>query len=443
MFHNNFEEIHFSDVPPENHMNISSFDCLEHIGREKSPGCEKSHPGFSNSFNDLNAIFNASLEPDGIGDSILLFILISGITRIHEQGEIVRAKVEVQQSTNENELSSPSAKSKPNFVTSSLDIYSRKGELLKEISVRIPLDGLETSGARCEDGIFFHIFLSLDYITPKENFSSFESSGKLDVICFTHYFPTSQVLHPVQRSILQPCIFNAPFGTFLASYKFSQGKIFHHIPGKEEIIRQAKFHLENVLDRSSRNDLLVLVRDEDIVSELHGARGGRPVHKKTGKLLMTKEQVLKIIEIRKRWEGLSTRQRRENVNDSDFYPFLTLNRDETALSLGVCATWLKDAIRAQGMRTWPGRPLRRSGALLQTQKDSLVSAQARLELTELDHPERPQFEYDVQRIKEEIHGGIQKRAKIVENNVSPDYFERFVTQNGVKYLDPTWNALPP
>lgn len=266
----------------------------------------------------------------------------------------------------------------------------------------------------------------------------------MDAVVFVQVTKSGQVLRPVLHRIpLVTDRHHQPF-VLLASFSYTEGILGHKYPS-EDLLKKQSDGNRKTDNRDKVFDLkeIKIVDKNDQLAEAHGARGGRPVHKQSGHLLMTSEQVQKVLEIRRRWEGLSPRQRRENIFDFDFYPFLTLNRDETAECLGVCATWLKDAIRAQGMFTWPGRPLRRSGAYLQGQKELLESSMARLQYTASSHPDRAQFEREIERIKQGITDSVEHRIKIVQKNVSKDYFQRFLFQNGPKFLNPTWNALPP
>lgn len=270
-----------------------------------------------------------------------------------------------------------------------------------------------------------------------------EKSIDVDILFLSQCTNSSKPLRPLKKIVsLYPGINEIAYIgslSLLCKGSISQGELA--IKETEEFISIPRTSLES--SSKTYTESVYLVKRSDTIAETNGARGGRPIHRQTGQLLMTREQVEKVLEIRKRWEGLSPRQRRDNVDEEDFYPFLTLNRDETAQCLGVCATWLKDAIRAQGMITWPGRPLRRSGAYLQSQKELLESSQARLYYTSKEHPDRETYENEVQKLAKSVRDTVVKRAKIVEENVKPKYFLKFISLGGEKFLNPTWNALPP
>lgn len=258
--------------------------------------------------------------------------------------------------------------------------------------------------------------------------------------------PTSgQVLYPI---IVQPTSLARPNGpattVLLAKVAIRKGKLYYLLPDLKSVTEKASL-VTSSYSKSAVNftNLFQVVEAKNVVAELNGARGGRPSHKITSELLITPEQGQKILEIRKRWEGLSARQRRVVVSAEDLYPFLTLNRDETAQLLGVCATWLKDTIRLHGMKTWPARPLRRSGAYLQSQKEVLKTLFAKLNYTPKHDNEFELLLLEIEKVQRTISECIVSRTDIVRQHVSKHYFENFLTKNGPSFLNPDWSVHPP
>lgn len=267
----------------------------------------------------------------------------------------------------------------------------------------------------------------------------------LDIALFIQYDNSiAQTLWPIKRLITKEELQLAECDdVFVGSIFLENEKLYHHFPSELSIKVNDEYNALPFEAEVCQNEEVVIVDRHDMIAAPNGARGGRPVHRISGQLLMTKEQVDKVFEVRRRWEGLSVRQRKDNVVEEDLYPFLTLNRDETAECLGACPTWLKDTIRTQGVKTWPGRPLRKTGAYLQSQKELLESAEARLQFTPLQHPDRNQNEFEVERLRQNIYQSVSERIKIVQENVSKEYFRRFIENNGPKFMNPDWIALPP
>lgn len=270
-------------------------------------------------------------------------------------------------------------------------------------------------------------------------------SSLREMVIFCSQPKSGQVLYPVIVSSSN--FFSKPSSSpavLLCKVLCKNGRLFHVFPEEHAV------KLQNSVQKNTSqicgvnpNAQVNEVKKSQIVSEVNGARGGRPTHSLTNQLLMTKEQVLKIFEIRKRWEGLSVRQRRDTITAEDFYPFLTLNRDETAEHLGVCATWLKDAIRLQGMLTWPARPLRRSGAYLQNQREIIATCLAKLQCATHGSETQKRLEAEIDRVQQNIEQCIKKRIEIVRSNVTEEYFQEFCQKRGDIYLNPTWNTYPP
>lgn len=396
------------------------------------------------------------IEDDGeepellVGNYILVFVLMT-IPNATSSGQVwasLDTNVTVTLSTLENSEESTSWQSRQlvECQQQSCELPTASGELAREICVQIPLDYWHGIEASLEKTYLFEIFLTT-YAKKVREFHVVSQWSTVDILCFVQLGRNSQLLHPIQKELRRDQL-SDPFSAesiFVGSLTLTGDVIYHHSPSAAEVEKRAKLESGTAFPPPTTGftqNVIKVDRDE-IIAEMNGARAGRPTHKATGLLLMTSAQVKKVLEIRSRWGGLSPRQRRDNVTNDDFYPFLTLNRDETASCLGVCATWLKDAIRSQGMITWPGRPLRRSGAYLQNQKEMLESALARLKYTGKDHPDRPQFESDVQRLKQSISQSLQKRLQIVRDNVFPEYFERYLREGGKIFLNPDWDAIPP
>lgn len=321
-----------------------------------------------------------------------------------------------------------------------IEMPNATGGLVRELSIylntRAHIDGSTEN--------LFQIFLAVSNSSETNSLAN-PSWNQLEVVSFIQNFPTCQVIRPINQKITSQQISTNPLGVFHASFTMKDDKLNHFLPTEASLIQQAEESRTNNEDVNQPciSEQVVLVGRNDIIQEVNGARGGRPLHKLSGQLLMTRQQVEKVLEIRNRWQGLSPRQRRDNVTNADFYTFLTLNRDETADCLGVCATWLKDAIRSQGVHVWPGRPLRRTGAMLQSLKESLASIKAALRYTDPNMGQMREYQSEIQRLQNEIRDVLNVRMDIVKQNVSNKYFEKFVAENGKQYLDPEWDALPP
>lgn len=316
----------------------------------------------------------------------------------------------------------------------SFEFSKGKNTLTREFTTVVPKESFQHFNNRKSSNVnIFSIFIEFD--------TEFDiQSMYLETAVFIQYL--GQIIKPIKNYFHFDTVGLLSKNLFLGSVSITNEKLAHH-----SLVESSKFKKvrSDKLDepRKCSHEFISVVSREDMVQHPSGARGGRPIHRITGELLMTKEQVEKVLEIRERWEGLSHRQRKDNVREPDLYPFLTINRDETAECLSACPTWLKDVIRSQGMNTWPGRPLRKTGTHLQNQKELLDSAEARLNYTARDHPEREIFEYEVQRIRHNINDCIKKRMNILKIHVSQDYYDKFVKNNGKDYLNPRWEVLPP
>lgn len=331
----------------------------------------------------------------------------------------------------------------PSFFTSeqTSEFCKSRKSFTREICTKVPGRLLSHDGSDHDCYNILSFFLN----TRGVQFHSQDDVINLDVVLFVQYVPTSQILQPIKIKLpLNTKDYRYDTPLFIGSVGFHNGILLHHKPSECSLIEEKLSQNEpKQFTINNNKNIVISVGREDLILEKHGARSGRPIHRVTGQLLMTKDQVEKVFEIRSRWEGLSPRQRKGNVFDSDFFPFITINRDETAECLGACSTWLKDVIRAQGVYKWPGRPLRKSGACLQIQKELLESAQARLKYVPHSHPEREQYDNEVQIMKQNIANSVQERIIIVQEHVSKEYFRHFIEKNGPQFLNPTWTVLPP
>lgn len=330
-----------------------------------------------------------------------------------------------------------------------LEMPATPDTIVRELSVQIPLTAIRAAQTSENTNHLFQLFLSLSESKDAHSLSAIVDGcpdwNKIEVVSFIHLVATSQPLRPIPCELTRHECRQSPSGIFIGSFSLQEDTLFHHIPTDESLKLRAEAEAERAdpIVSAADSEQVVIVSRDELIPETNGARSGRPMHKETQKLLMTRDQVEKLLEIRARWSGLSPRQRRDMVTRADFFPFFTINRDETAYYLGVCATWLKDAIRAHGVNMWPGRPLRRSGALLQNQKENLESAEAKLQYTSKDHADFERYTYEIARLKRDIMENVQKRVQEVKKHVSPEYFKAFIEQEGEKYVNPVWNALPP
>lgn len=285
----------------------------------------------------------------------------------------------------------------------------------------------------------------LSFYIARNNHTTDESFMTKELVVLLSVPSSGQVLLPI--IIHQPFSRNSAISIskiLFAKVAIISGELFYLLPNRARVQGESNSS-KTLISRPyvPSTNLLQNVDEKDVVAESNGARAGRPSHKVTSELLITPEQGQKILEIRKRWEGLSARQRRVVISAEDFYPFLTLNRDETAQHLGVCATWLKDTIRLHGMKTWPARPLRRSGAYLQCQKENLKTTLAKLNYTPRKEKKYIQLLAEADKFQRNIAECVQHRCEIVKENVSNLYFQQFILKNGAKFLNPCWTVHPP
>lgn len=378
-----------------------------------------------------------------IGDNcIFAYLILTMPPEVEDEvWKYLKSALVVTQSVTEQELLLPISRNSFFCHQQIVDIPTQELRQVREISAQVTIKNYNHD---MSTPYMFQMFLSVseNCLVTDDPLPYWD---KMDAIVFVQLPSTGQILHPIGREVSRKDAIVNTEGLFLGSFTLQDNHIFHHIPS-ESVLRQKQeggtgSQAPPPIDPGEEE--VVIVDRKDVVLETNGARGGRPSHRETNQLLMTKAQVEKILEIRIRWQGLSPRQRRDNVNNADFYPFLTLNRDETAECLGVCATWLKDAIRAQGVYVWPGRPLRRTGAMLQSLKENLESTMAALKFSDPSIGETERYEREIRRYESEIRDVLDVRVGIVRSNVSQEYFSRFVSELGKQYLDPEWNALPP
>lgn len=385
------------------------------------------------------------VAPETGEDSIMVHMMISLPNETDANINLwqqLKTSLVVTQSVKEQELSLPISRDSFLCYQESMDIAVSEQKQAREISARITINNYLQ---HVQTMYLFQLFLSITEDTSSMGGLSF-NWDQMDIITFIQMPCTGQILRPIERLISrQESLSTSNEGVFVCSFTFQDKAIFYHSPSEAVLRERAArtFNVGTISDSDPEREEVVIAERNDIILEANGARAGRPSHRETGQLLMTRAQVEKTIEIRIRWQGLSPRQRRDNVNNGDFYTFLTLNRDETAQCLGVCATWLKDAIRAQGVNVWPGRPLRRTGAMLQTLKENIESARAALKFSDPAIGESHRYEEDIRRYENEVRDVLTMRLEIVKTNVSEEYFNRFLLENGQLYLNPDWNALPP
>lgn len=384
------------------------------------------------------------LPPWEDGDEcIYVYVIVAVDERISDElWKYITTSLFITQPVTEEEMNIPGDQNTFACFQQIVEIPTQNSKHFREISARI---FIKNYVHHTNKRFLFQLFLRV-----AERNSTMPSTAdlpwdKLDVVSFIQLPSTGQILRPIGREVMHEEALGSTEGMFLGSFMMFDTQLYHHLPTEETLKQQELGQYNDFIPTTidSTPEKVMIVEKEDIVLETNGARAGRPSHRLTGQLLMTRSQVEKILEIRGRWNGLSPRQRRDNVSVADFYTFFTLNRDETAEYLGVCATWLKDAIRAHGVQVWPGRPLRRSGAELQTLKENLESAQAALRFSHPSVGETERLEEGVRALERKIEEILELRLSIVKSNVSAEYFKGFLAANGQQYLDPEWNALPP
>lgn len=315
------------------------------------------------------------------------------------------------------------------------------GRLLKEITMRITIKNSLASRNR-----MYHFQL---VCAVAEDHNLRDQIGILwstmEVCTMVTNRATNQILQPLTRDITRQDAIKGNGNNFLGTFAFD-GQILYHVNQSDP---ELNLHLGRKVNNGIAANMLhsegkvIKVEKSDQITKSKKARGGRPSYKLTGELLVTKEQAEKIIEIRSRWRGLTSRQRRTHVREEDLYPLLTLNRDEAAKAIAVCTTWFKDILRLQGIVIWPGRPLRKSGSQLIDLKENLGSARAAIEFVQQNTPAYLRQEGKIRNLEASIQKKLSERLDIVKTRVSPEYFEKFVNEGGQLYLDPVWDTLPP
>lgn len=324
-----------------------------------------------------------------------------------------------------------------------------QGRHLKEVAVRITIKNCRGHDRRRYK---FQLFCSLrerpEIVQRMQDIGKYALWNRVEACLFVTYPEAKQSIQPLVLEIPRVIFINRMLSEepyfFLASFAFDGICVFDVLPNG--MLLHSSSHncpLNAAPAVQIKHETITTVEVSDMIYEPRKTRAGRPYHRVTGQMLMTKAQVEKIIEIRKRWQGLTPRQRRNHVTELDFYCFFTLNRDEAAKILPVCTTWFKDVIRLQGVKVWPGRPLRKSGALLEDLKGQLRSEEAALQYTCSNSAERLEREQKIVQLKSSIHRVLAERVAIVKKYVTQVYFEKYEAANGTQYLDPTWEALPP
>lgn len=318
---------------------------------------------------------------------------------------------------------------------------ARRGRHLKEINMRINIKNTPQTKNRVYQ---YHLVCA-----ATEDRHLREQVGipwsEMEVCTIVTNRATNQLLSPITKTIFRENVISRTGDNLLGSFAFNGHSLYHVGPIDTSVpIASNEFDPTGGIAQplSGINKVITVDKSDRIVGP-RGSRGARPFHRMTGELLMTRQQAEKIIEIRERWRGLTARQRRSHVTQADFYPLLTLNRDEAARVLAVCTTWFKDIIRLQGIMVWPGRPLRKSGTQLEELKVNLVSAKAAIQFVQPHTAAYQRHENKIQNLEREIANKLQERLNIVRKIVSARYFEKFVKDNGQQHLNPQWDTLPP
>lgn len=318
---------------------------------------------------------------------------------------------------------------------------ARLGRHLKEINMRINVKNTPPTKSRVYQ---YHLVCTVTedrHIREQVGISWSE----MEVCTIVTNRATSQLLSPITKIVLRENVISRTGDNLLGSFAFD-GYALYHVGPVDMSIPTTTDEFERIRGvappLAAINKVITVDKSDRIVGP-RGSRGARPFHRLTGELLMTRQQAEKIIEIRERWRGLTARQRRSHVTQADFYPLLTLNRDEAARVLAVCTTWFKDIIRLQGILVWPGRPLRKSGTQLEELKVNLISAKAAIQFVQLHTAAHQRHENKIQNLEREVASKLQERLSIVRKIVSARYFEKFVKDNGQQHLNPQWDTLPP
>ncbi|CAN8071040.1 unnamed protein product [Agarophyton chilense] len=380
-----------------------------------------------------------------IGDEcIYVYVIIAVDDSVNDQlWNHLNTSLFVTQPVTEEEMNQSNAQNSFACFQQIVEIPTQNSKQFREISARI---FIKNYIHHTHKRVLFQLFLQVSNNNLPMSTSSDLLWDKLDVVSFIQLPSTGQILRPIGRELLYDEVFSTSTeGLFLGSFMIHDTQLYHHLPTEETLQLQEEGQYNGFV--SPTMDIMpeevVIVDKKDLILETNGARGGRPSHRLTGQLLMSRPQVEKILEIRARWHGLSPRQRRDNVSAKDFFIFITLNRDETAECLGVCATWLKDAIRSHGVIEWPGRPLRKPGAMLQTLKENMNSIKAALQFSHPSVGETDRLMEEIRVIERKIEAVLEERISIVRGRTTTEYFEGFMQADGKAILNPDWNALPP
>lgn len=318
---------------------------------------------------------------------------------------------------------------------------ARRGRHLKEINMRINIKNTLQTRNRVYQYQLVCSAAEDNHIREQIGISW----NKMEVCTIVTNRATSQLLSPITKTIFRENVISRIGDNFLGSFAFDGHSLYHVGPIDTSMpMTSGEFdQTRGIAPPLTGINKIITVDKSDRVVGPRGSRGARPFHRLTGDLLMTREQAEKIVEIRERWRGLTARQRRCHVTQADFYPLLTLNRDEAAKVLAVCTTWFKDIIRLQGILVWPGRPLRKSGTQLEELKANLVSAKAAIQFVQPHTAAHQRHENKIQNLEREIANKLHERLDIVRKIVSARYFEKFIKDNGQQFLNPQWDTLPP
>lgn len=319
--------------------------------------------------------------------------------------------------------------------------YGHGGKHIREATVTISIrSSQETKNRRYQ----FQLFCVIS-----EDPAVRENVGvdwtQLEVCAFVMIRGAKRPLEPINRTISRAQVVSCGGEMSLGSFSYDGHALFHITPSYLQTREKNRtdFSMPTTSFSTPISNNIIILNNSEIQREPKKARAGRPRSKRSLQLLVTREQAEKTLEMRERWAGMGRRQRKFHIVDSDLYPFLTISRDECANLLLVCHTWFKEVIRSQGIKVWPGRPLRRTGAELEILKTQLETARATVQYSCKGTDARARGMHLISSLQEAIKQKLAYRLEIIENQVTSEYLQRFVQGDGQKHLYPEWVALPP
>lgn len=438
-------EDHCGELHTSPGVNISEHDAVDYVSGSKLHG--------RNAMIDNVSRDMTSSTSSEVGEKLIdvHFLFTLGDVAENDAWKYLDLKINVTQ----NYEHTPSGIWPPpqNSAQTSHQLYEHAvpgGKHLKEVAVRMSIKNVVEF---MKTQYRFHLFCTVeensDAIAQLRDAGTFIQWSKMEACVFVSFLETKQYLRPINcdivRSLFMGHLSTNSLDFFLGSFDFDEERLYHVNPSEAALKGSGESSLPPAMSGQglAGDGRVVVVDEEDRVYEARKARAGRPYHKNTKAMLMTRAQVEKVFEIRQRWHNLTARQRKDHISGPDFYSFFTLNRDEAAGILPVCSTWFKDVLRLHGVKVWPGRPLRRSGALLEALKMQLRSEEAALQFTNSNTEEENERQHKIYSLKRDIERVIEERVAIVKKNVTPSYFAQYELLQGKQYLDPIWAALPP